>query len=97
MFAALDFKVFAKFEKYRASYRIGDIRFDIDKHPNSPWALEVEAPSADQVKEGVEKLSYKMDDTTSESAKVIFDRYGLGSFFTFVEYDEKPDYDHLFP
>ena len=97
LFHTLGMKVFAKQEKYRASYRIGKTRFELDKYPDIPWMLEVEAPTKDDVKKGLELLGFNMSDTNSKGAKEIFESYGFtNSFFNFKEQGESPDHDHLF-
>lgn len=96
LFETLGMKTFAKQEKYRASYRLGNARIDIDKYPSMPWMLEVEAPTEDEVEKGVNLLGYEMGCTTTEGSRDIFSKHGLTSFFTFKEKGESPDYDSLF-
>jgi adenylate cyclase class 2 len=96
LFDALGMKVFAKHEKYRATYVIGSMKFELDKYPTMPWFVEVEAPSKEDVEKGVKMLGFDMSRATSRSGAEFFRSYGLGNFFTFKEKGEKPDYDMIF-
>lgn len=97
LFDTLGMKVFAKHEKYRATYTLGNMKFELDKYPSIPWMMEVEAPTEKDVEEGVKKLGLEMSKTTSQGSGDIFRSYGLKTyFFTFAEKGESPDYDSLF-
>jgi adenylate cyclase, class 2 len=97
LFHTLGMKVFARQEKYRASYRIGRTRFELDKYPDIPWMMEVEAPTKEDVKKGLELLGFNMGQANPKSSREIFESYGYtNSFFTFAEKGESPDYDSLF-
>ena len=97
LFKALGMKVFARQEKYRATYKLGSIRFELDKYPSMPWMMEVEANSEEKVEEGVGLLGFSMAQTNPKSVVEIFSNYGFTKhFFTFKEKGEKPDYDMIF-
>jgi adenylate cyclase, class 2 len=51
-------------KKHRESYTIGKVRFEIDNWKKIPHFLEIEAPTAEEVKEYVEKLGFTMEQTT---------------------------------
>lgn len=98
LFEALGMDRFADHEKFRASYRLGDIRFEFDKYPDVPWFVEVEAPDEKTVTKGVGLLGFTMADTTDMHGGDVCRKYGHQSDdFTFKDFDESPDYDHLFP
>lgn len=96
LFEVLGMKTFAKQETYRASYKLGNLKFEFDKHPTMPWLIEVEAPTEEDVKKGVEMLGFTMADTTIESGLKLFQKYGRDNFFTFEQHGETPDYDKIF-
>lgn len=52
-------------EKYRESYRLGEITFDFDTYPGIPEYVEVEAQTMELVQEGVELLGHIMSDTVN--------------------------------
>jgi adenylate cyclase class 2 len=97
LFDSMGMKIFGKYEKYRATYRLGNMVFDIDKHPSAPWLMEVEAPTEEEVEKGVKMLGYDMSQTTTKNSAEIYASYGLNTwFFKFKEKGESPDYDQLF-
>ena len=51
--------------KNRESYKIGNVRFEIDSWENIPHFLEIEAPTEEQVKEYVERLGFTMKQTNN--------------------------------
>lgn len=68
------------FEKKRESYELGNIHFEIDTYPGIPTFIEVEAPTQEEVKKGVELLGFTMDKTTSMNAvAIIEEKYGIKS------------------
>ncbi|MBT6775090.1 class IV adenylate cyclase [Candidatus Woesearchaeota archaeon] len=54
-------------KKNRESYTIGKVRFEIDNWKDIPHFLEIEAPTAEEVKEYVEKLDFTMEQTNNWS------------------------------
>jgi adenylate cyclase class 2 len=68
------------YEKKRESYALGNIHFEIDTYPKIPAFIEVEAPTQEEVKKGVEMLGFTMDQTTAMSAvEVIEEKYRIKS------------------
>jgi len=61
--------------KQRESYKLRDVRFEIDTFPNIPALLEIEAPSKEQVKEYVEKLGFTMEQATNMSGNDVITHY----------------------
>ncbi|MBW2971968.1 CYTH domain-containing protein [Candidatus Woesearchaeota archaeon] len=97
LFDSLGMKKFGDHEKYRATYRLGNVRFEMDKHPSVPWLMEVEAPTEAEVEEGVKRLGLDMSQTTTKNSGEILREQGITDyFFTFKEKGESPDYDRLF-
>lgn len=43
-------------KKYRVSYKLGNIEFDIDKYEDIPTLMEIEAPSSEEIKQYIKKL-----------------------------------------
>ena len=62
-------------QKHRISYSLGNIHFELDKMPNIPLFLEIEATSLEELKEAVEKLDFTMDDAKPWSAKDVLNHY----------------------
>ena len=48
--------------KYRSSYKLGDVSFELDTFPGIPTFLEIEAPSIAEIKVHAEKLGLSMAD-----------------------------------
>jgi predicted adenylyl cyclase CyaB len=97
LFREIGIEAFAKQEKYRATYKLDNIKFEIDKYPTLNWFVEVEAESKDDVIRGVELLGFSMSQTTSKSGKDLFKGSGITDpSFTFKDKGESPDYDSLF-
>ncbi len=68
------------YEKKRESYELENIHFEIDSYPKIPVFIEVEAPTQEEVKKGVELLGFTMDKTTSMNAvEIIEKKYGIKS------------------
>lgn len=62
-------------EKKRVEYRLGDITFDLDFWPKIPMVLEIEAPSEERVKKGVELLGLQWQDAVFVDQKVLHQQY----------------------
>lgn len=67
IFEKLGFKNIFDGKKLRTSYKLEDVKFEIDKYPEIPVFLEIEAPTEEDVKEYVQKLGYTMEQTTNMS------------------------------
>jgi predicted adenylyl cyclase CyaB len=73
----LGLKEFNKYEKTRESFRLQNIRFDIDVYPEEtgiPPLVEVES-TEEGVKKGVEMLGFQMKDTSTASAWSLLELY----------------------
>ena len=62
-------------KKNRESYTIGKVRFQTDNWENIPHFLEIEAPTAEEVKEYVEKLGFTMEQTNNLSYLEVEEYY----------------------
>ena len=62
-------------KKYRVSYLLSPVHFDIDTIPGIPTFMEIEAPTLDEVKVYVEKLGYTMNDAKPWSGKDLLRHY----------------------
>lgn len=93
IFERLEMKKFSDCEKYRATFKLGDVKIEFDKYPSIPWFFEIEAPSKEQVIEMLGKLGYSMDDENVIN-RGFHAKYGHD--FEYEKFKEKPDYDHLF-
>jgi predicted adenylyl cyclase CyaB len=97
MFTAIGLEPFAEYEKYRATYKIGKIKFEFDKMPGVPWFMEVEAQSEKDVKKGVGLIGFSMGRTTNIDGGRVSKKYGVSTkFLTFGKMKESPNYAHLF-
>lgn len=97
VFMKLGLKLFANMEKYRATYKLGDVKIEFDKYAGIPWFFEVEASSVEEVKDMVAKLGFDMKDPKKVTDKIIKEVYGEHiQFVSFKEKGESPDYNHLF-
>lgn len=75
----LGFKVFRTLKKKRVSYKLGDVKFELDEyldeHSFVPLFLEVEASNLDILKENVEKLGFSMENCKPWSTKDLIEHY----------------------
>jgi adenylate cyclase class 2 len=96
LFKRLGLKVFADFERYRATYKIGNAKVEFDKYADVPWFLEVEAPTEKEVEKIVNALGFDMHDKRI-TAEIITEHYDKSKHFrSFAERGVSPDYDSLF-
>jgi adenylate cyclase, class 2 len=93
IFERLDMKQFADCEKYRATYKLGDVKIEMDKYPKVPWFFEIEATTEELVIETLHKLGFSMDDENVIN-RGFHARYGYGA--ENEKFDTPPDYDKLF-
>lgn len=72
----LGLKKIKELKKHRISYKIKNIRFEIDKFPDIPIFLEIEAPSIEKINEFVEKLNLPKENIKSWTTMEILKHYG---------------------
>ncbi|MFQ6009579.1 MAG: class IV adenylate cyclase [Candidatus Aenigmatarchaeota archaeon] len=64
-------------EKDRVTFKKDGITFNVDEWPGAPPLLEIEAETMDKVRQGVEMLGFKMEDTCAIGGREFFEKYGL--------------------
>lgn len=77
----LGFILYRHTEKKRTSYKLGNANLEIDEYPGVPAFLEFEAEMESDVEDAVEKMGFKMEDTTSRNGRQILLDYGIDSDF----------------
>lgn len=73
--AGIGLEEFKIIKKHRISYSLGDLHFELDKMPDIPLFLEIEATSLDKLQEAVEKLGFTMADARPWSGKDVLNHY----------------------
>ena len=63
-------------ENRRIQYILDGVEIDIDYWPMIPTYLEIEGSSEEEVYKIVEKLGYKLEDTTTRDVEGIYNDYG---------------------
>lgn len=61
--------------KHRISYIKDGVHFEIDKLPDFPAYLEIEAPDISVIREWVEKLNLSIDDIKPWGVREVFNHY----------------------
>lgn len=74
---ALGFKAKAYQENRRSSWKLGTVRLELDSWPLIPPYLEIEADSADEVRQAAVELGFDPDSLTPENTTAVYARYGL--------------------
>lgn len=77
IFDALGYRAKDLDEKYRVSYSLDDASIEIDSREGVPSFLEIEAQTEKKLKEIVEKLGFRMEDTKPWSGKDVLKHYGI--------------------
>ena len=73
-------------EKARTSYNLGGVRIEIDEYPEIPPFLEIEGANEDSVRRAVEKLGFKMGDTTTKDWAEVLRVYRIeGDYISFEQ------------
>jgi adenylate cyclase class 2 len=69
-----------EFKKHRTTYELKQTHFEIDKYPDIPAFLEIEAPDLETINEMVSKLGFPREKANSYSIKEVLKYYDkLGS------------------
>ena len=63
-------------EKYRHTFKLGDVVIDIDTWPKIPTYVEVEGPSVESLKELCSKLDFDWEQRFDGDAREVFRHYG---------------------
>ena len=65
-----------EFKKHRKTYELKQIHFEIDKYPEIPAFLEIEAPDLNTIDELVCALGFSKEKVNSYSIKDVLEYYG---------------------
>jgi adenylate cyclase class 2 len=63
-------------EKYRHTFVLGDVTFDIDSWPKIPAYVEIEGPSVEALKAVCERLHMDWEKRFDGDAREVFRKYG---------------------
>ena len=63
-------------QKYRTTFKLEDVKCEIDEYQHIPPYMEIEGP-AESVRRTVRQLGLQMSDTTNLNASRVFHKYGL--------------------
>jgi adenylate cyclase class 2 len=72
-FEALGYQVYTIYEKYRTTYRLGDLEVDLDELPTGDF-LEIEGADAQSIKKLAEILGLHWEARIQDSYIVLFER-----------------------
>lgn len=77
MFAAIDFDHYAHQEKFRKSWELHGLQFDLDQYPGIPAYLEIEGPDEASLHKGIKLLDLEQYRTVSEGERTLLQKeYG---------------------
>ena len=62
-------------KKHRISYKLDNVRFEIDTFAEFPTYLEIEAPSIEIINDHVQKLGLSIEDTKPWGTREVFAHY----------------------
>ena len=64
-----------KFSKHRTTYKLNQTHFEIDKYPDIPAFLEIEAPDLNTIDEIVSELGFSKEKVNSWSIRDVLEYY----------------------
>lgn len=73
---ALDLIKYRVIEKYRHTFELEGVTFDIDTWPKIPVYVELEGNSVEEIKMVAEKLGFNWDKRFDKDARYVFNHYG---------------------
>lgn len=76
LLGALGFAQVSRKKKKRTSYRLGSLRFEIDKYPGIPPFLEIEGKTGKALVRGAKLLGFRKGDLKSWTTWDLFRHYG---------------------
>ncbi len=76
IFKEIGLSTLYEFKKHRITYKLNRIHFEIDKYPDIPAFLEIEAPDLEAIDEMVSKLGFSKEEVSSYSIKEVLEYYG---------------------
>jgi adenylate cyclase class 2 len=65
-----------EFNKHRITYQLNQTHFEIDKYPEIPVFLEIEAPDLNTINEIVSELGFSKEEVKSYSIRDVLKYYG---------------------
>jgi adenylate cyclase class 2 len=81
---ALGYEVSAMYEKYRATYRLGELEVVLDELPYGNFA-EIEGPGAGAIKIAADRLGLRWEARIADSYLGLFERYCTAKNLRLVE------------
>jgi len=76
IFEGIELLPIYEFIKHRKTYELNQTHFEIDKYPEIPPFLEIEAPDLQKVYEMIPNLGFSKEDVNSYSIKDVLEYYG---------------------
>jgi adenylate cyclase class 2 len=73
LFEALGYQVFTMYEKFRTTYKLGNLEVFLDEMPTGDF-LEIEGPDSEGIKSGVKQLELNWEARILDSYVVLFER-----------------------
>jgi adenylate cyclase class 2 len=73
LFEALGYQVYMMYEKYRATYQLGNVEVVLDEMPTGDF-LEIEGPDSDSIRNAAQKLELNWNARILDSYTVLFTR-----------------------
>ncbi len=64
-----------EFNKHRTTYKLGKTHFEIDKYPEIPAFLEIEAPDLDTINQFTSEFGFSREEVKSYSIKDVLEYY----------------------
>jgi len=85
-------KAMRRLEKYRHTFQLDNVTFDIDTWPKIPTYVELEGPSVESLKNACEKIGFDWEKRFDGDAREVFKKYGFDldkiTVVTFSEFVE---------
>lgn len=76
IFEGLGLFTLYEFSKHRTTYELEKTHFEIDKYPDIPAFLEIEAPDLDTIHQFVSEFGFSREEVKSYSIKEVLEYYG---------------------
>lgn len=73
----LNFEQYGFSSKYRITYHLWNISYELDKYDNIPWLLEVEVRNEKDLNEALHKLGFALDDTCNLTERQVKEYYWI--------------------
>lgn len=65
-----------EFNKHRTTYKLNNTNFEIDKYPDIPAFLEIEAPNLETINKYISEFGFSREEAKSYSVKEVLNHYG---------------------